>query len=243
MKTNIEKVLDSITGCEIVGLLVKINFFEFALKLGVIFTYLIIQSMRYCQQDNQTSTHVHKINSKLRDENMLKYIRSIMNPLSLIFAFHDLYAISSRLKEHKLIEVITNERDKKLYEEQLKIRPSILELHEGKFEESEGLFQETFPDMYTDLEKIRKNIPNEIEARQQSIKEKMKKIRDHPNIKRVIQLEKEDPNHTKCDGELLPDTRKNSKNKNVRKCSKCLRWVPVKRVKKGDNKLELISSW
>ena len=68
--------------------------------------------------------------------------------------------------------------------------------------------------------------------RQQTTEERMKKARANPKIKRILQLKKEDPDHTKCDGELLPDVRKNSKNKSVRKCSKCLRWVPVKRVKK-----------
>ena len=88
------------------GLLVKINFFEFALRLGAIITYQIIQSMRYCQQDAPGSSFVHKTTNKLRDENMSKYIQNVMNPSSMIFAFRDLYSVDKRLKEHKSIETI-----------------------------------------------------------------------------------------------------------------------------------------
>ena len=83
-------------------------------------------------------------------------------------------------------------------------------MQEGKFEELDALFQETFPELYEDLEKIRKGIPKEIEERQQALKEKMKKIKDDPNIKSLIQLEKVNPNHTKCDGKLLPENQKKS---------------------------------
>ena len=108
-------------------LLDKSNFFEFALRLGAILTYQIMQSMRYCQLHDLSSDHVYKTSSKSRDEKMLKYIQNMINPSSLIFAFRDLHSLHSRLKPHRLIEVIADERDAKIYERQLKTHPSILE--------------------------------------------------------------------------------------------------------------------
>ena len=50
----------------------------------------------------------------------------------------------------------------------------------------------------------------------------------HQQVERMKRLEKEDSDHTKCDGELLPNIKTNIKGKRVQRCSKCSRWIEVK---------------
>ena len=46
---------------------------------------------------------------------MLKYIQNMINPSSLIFAFRDLHSLHSRLKPHRLIEVIADGKGMQKY--------------------------------------------------------------------------------------------------------------------------------
>lgn len=62
----------------------------------------------------------------------------------------------------------------------------------------------------------------------EGIPAEVERIRNHSSIR---QLEKEDPDHTKCNGEPLQDIKTNIQGKKVQRCSKCHRWIEVKEVK------------
>jgi tRNA(Ile2) C34 agmatinyltransferase TiaS len=78
------------------------------------------------------------------------------------------------------------------------------EMDEENFEKLTDSFANAFSDIYEKLEELRKDLPAEIESNIELVKEQMARIK---------QLEKEDPHHTKCDGDLVPETRY--------KCKKC----------------------
>ncbi len=209
----------------------RISFFEFALRLGAIMTYELIQAMRYTQDPplNQQSTlHNDKINNNLKNEYMFKYIMNLMKPSSLLFILRDLNSINKRLKPYDLIEVKTNKEEEEKYQHQLESLPAILELQDTKFEEVEKIFKESFPQLFKDLEKMKKlELPNEINKRadwrlrsKHSFDEMVRKIK---------QLTKDDPDHIKCDGKLLLDIKASTNQRNVLKCTKCYRWIRVKK--------------
>jgi len=101
---------------------------------------------------------------------------------------------------------------KQLIEERKKMRKMDIddpywsphEMDEGNFAKLTTAFANAFPEIYEKLEKLRKELPAEIESNIEMVKEQMA---------RISQLEKEDPHHTKCGGELVPETR--------HKCKKC----------------------
>jgi hypothetical protein len=101
---------------------------------------------------------------------------------------------------------------KRLIEERKKMRKMDIddpywsphEMDEENFEKVTDAFANAFPEIYEKLEKLRKELPAEIESNIEMVKEQMA---------RKAQLKKEDPHHTKCDGELVAETRY--------KCKKC----------------------
>jgi hypothetical protein len=72
------------------------------------------------------------------------------------------------------------------------------EMDEENFKKLTDAFANAFPEIYEKLEKLRKDLAAEIESNIEMVKEQMA---------RIEQLEKEDPHHTKCGGELVPETR------------------------------------
>jgi hypothetical protein len=71
-------------------------------------------------------------------------------------------------------------------------------MDEGNFKKLIRAFANAFPDIHEKLDRLRKDLPAEIESNIQMVKEEKA---------RRTQLEKEDPHHTKCDGKLVPETR------------------------------------
>jgi hypothetical protein len=208
----------------------EIYFFEFALRLGAIIAYQLLQAIRHTQYNHpkHTSTYNYSISNTLKNEYLLKNIQNTMTPLQLSNIFEHWYPIYSRLKPDPecILEVVTNEEEARIVKQQQEKSafPSILELQDGKFEELELIYKNTFPQLFEDLERIRTvEVPNEIDWQKHSIDEK---------IRRIKELEKEDPDHSKCGGELLPDIKTNIKGKKVQRCSKCYRWIQIKRKKK-----------
>jgi predicted transcriptional regulator len=55
-------------------------------------------------------------------------------------------------------------------------------------------------------------------------------IRKRPKDKYLLNII-EDPYHRKCNGKLLPETQTNGRGKEVQLCSKCHRWIEVKKPK------------
>jgi predicted transcriptional regulator len=69
-------------------------------------------------------------------------------------------------------------------------------------------YSEMYPQIFKELEDIRKN----------------------PKDKYLLNII-EDPYHRKCNGKLLPETQTNGEGKEVQLCSKCHRWIEVKKPK------------
>lgn len=207
----------------------ELYFFEFALRLGAIVMYQLIQSIRYSDDGLQKhSSYNYDVSSTLKNEYIFKYIENAVTPVFLINVFRNWYPIHRRLKPESegIQEVITNEEGAtKVQQQNLKsLFPSILELREGQLNEIQVIFKNTFPDLFKELETIRTvEVQEQIDWRKHSVDEKLRKI---------TELEKEDPDHTKCGGELLSDIRTNNKGKKVQKCSKCYRWIEFKRTKR-----------
>jgi hypothetical protein len=176
----------------------EIYIFEFALRLGAVIIYELMQSIRF----NQLQVRSQGSNL-MKNDLLIKYIENAVRPLLFIQIFRKLYPVGRRLDAESDSEP-----------------KSFLEIQHDKFDELQRIFKNTFPDLFESLEKIRTNqIPKQIEWRKHDF---------HQQLERMKQLEKEDPGHTKCKGELLPDIKTNIKGKRVQRCSKCSRWVEVR---------------
>ena len=139
----------------------------------------------------------------MKDDLLIKYIKNAVRPLTLMWIFRKLLPIRRRLN---------------LESEQA----SWLEMRPDKFDELKRIFNNTFPNLFMSLEKIRtEEIPKQIE---------WKKRDSHQLIERMKLLEKEDPDHTKCNGELS-NIKTNINGKRVQRCSKCLRWIEIRRTR------------
>jgi hypothetical protein len=200
-----------------------LSFFEFALRMGAIILYELLQAVRYTQKHIQ-KTKIQLPNSEMgytmKNEFVFKYLNNVISSSLLVSIFSDLDIVGKRLMPWELIEEAKNDEQVREQQAQLESRPSILELQEGKFEELEDVFKSIFPQLYRDMEKIRiEDIPKEINWRKNSFDEK---------LRRIEKLEEEDPDHIKCGGDLLPDIRTNLKGKRVQRCFKCLRWIEVR---------------
>jgi hypothetical protein len=179
----------------------EIYIFEFALRLGAVIIYQLMQAIRFSQLQERSTTDYAMKNILL-----IKYIENAVRPLLLIQIFRKLFPVGRRLDSE-------SESEPK----------SFLELQHDKFDELERIFKNTFHDLFVSLEKIRTDeIPKQIEWRKHDF---------HQQLEGMKRLEKEDPNHMKCRGKLLPDIKTNIKGKKVRRCSKCHRWVEVRMTK------------
>ena len=177
----------------------EIHIFEFALRLGAVVTYELMQAIRFSQLQVPSRTSY-----LMKNDLLIKYIENAVRPLLLIQIFRKLFPVGRRLSESE------SETEPM----------SFLEIQHDKFDELQRIFKNTFPDLFVSLEKIRtKEIPRQIEWREKDF---------HQQVERMKRLEKEDSDHTKCDGELLPDIKTNIKGKRVQRCSKCSRWIEVK---------------
>lgn len=116
--------------------------FEYALKTGAIITYEIIQSIRY-------TLKITNLSSTKKDELIMEWLENVTGPMALIQSFRKSPPVLTRLK----IETGNAHQDAKL---------SWLELKKGEFKELENIFKSTFPDLFEDLEKIRKNLQGDI---------------------------------------------------------------------------------
>jgi hypothetical protein len=104
--------------------------FEYALKLGAILTYQLIQGIRYAQERSD-------LDETKRTDIIIKWIEDIVDPGAIMQAFSKLITVSKRTQAPK--------------------DPSLFELHKVRFEDLENIFKNVFPLLFTDLEKIRVN--------------------------------------------------------------------------------------
>jgi hypothetical protein len=183
--------------------------YEYSLKLGASLTYQLIQSIKYAQQEPD-------LDQSRRDRIILKWVENIVNPLSILDSFSRLNPVYKRMQIPK-----KNTSD---------FKPSFFELQSVKVAEIEKIFENVFPELFKDLEKINHSI--EVEDKVQGAKNHaLELVRLGKSEKKIKHLEKDDPTHVKCGGELEPMLHIHNNGQYVKRCSKCSRWVPVKESK------------
>jgi hypothetical protein len=128
----------------------KLYLFGYALRLGAIVSYQLIQAMRYAQQQ---PSHV---NQSKKIEFIRRYLDNTITPMFLIHSFHNLLSIlESRSWKNP------------------KSKPLVYwpDLMEKRFSEMEHIFKNTFPYLFEELERIRTSIPDQITAYKHRISE------------------------------------------------------------------------
>jgi hypothetical protein len=198
----------------------RLTLLEFATRIGALVEYIMIQALRpkKALPDREGLVELEaSIKGKDKDsvssdwiENAVTYINvkgmfvefcrlwTVKRGLA-IFADKDKtgYIDPSIISKPKIQKYLIEER-KKMRKMDIDDRYwSPHEMDEENFKKLTDAYANAYPEIYEKLEKLRKELPAEIESNIEMVKEQMA---------RKAQLEKEDPHHTKCDGELVPET-------------------------------------
>jgi hypothetical protein len=199
-----QKNPDTIQQKEALG---KFFLFEFALRLGASILYTMIQSMKYTNPSLS-------ISNLMRKELITKRFETAVNPLLLRSTFKLLLLfLEQRLwKEYSIPLPPTSSEDEKMesiYDKLSKEVDDKMEsfhnkLMEKRFEEMDSIYKKTFPIVFEAIQKIGYDMLYE------------------PGL-----VEKEDPNHIKCGGELMPQVGVDPHGRRAKKCVRCKRWIPV----------------
>jgi hypothetical protein len=183
----------------------ELYLYEYSLKLGAIFTYQLIQSIKNAQQRPE-------LDQSKKDQIIVKWVEKVINPLSILDSFSRLNPVYKRMQMPK--------------ENTSNFKPSFFELQDVNIAELEKIFENIFPELFIDLEKIKHSdgVAGKIQGAKNHALEllRLKKLE-----KRIERLEKEDPNHIKCGGALEPILFVHSNGQYFKKCSKCRRRIPV----------------
>jgi hypothetical protein len=184
----------------------ELYMYEYALKLGAILTFQLIQSIKYAQQDPD-------LDISKKDRTIIKWVENVINPLSLLESFSHTYPVYKRMYVPK-----ENTGD---------FEPSFFGLQSVKIQELEKTFENIFPTLFKDLEEIKHSddLMGKVEWAKNHALELSRLTKSEKKIER---LEKDDPNHIKCGGKLEPMPFIHNKGQYVRRCSKCRRWIPVR---------------
>jgi hypothetical protein len=184
----------------------KFYLFEFALRWGSLLLYILIQSMKYAQP----SLH---INDSMREHLKIKRLESAVSPFFLGLSFEQLLLIldekiwkGQKPAHGKKMESI----DERIMEEKSQEMEGIVKkLMEERFEEMEDIYKKTFPIVFELIEKLQYDM-----------------VYEH-GILPGERDEQQDPNHIKCEGELMPMIYVGPDGRKVKQCSGCKRLIPV----------------
>jgi hypothetical protein len=194
----------------------KFFLFEFALRLGASILYIMIQSMKYVNPSLS-------ISESMRDHLISKRFEALANPFFLKCMFELLlHFLELRLwKEYDTPTTPTppppppsedenehNVNDRLLKEGDDEMKSFRKKLMKERFEEMERIYKKAFPIIFESLQNLGYDMVYE------------------PGLVELERMEKEDPNHIKCGGEL-GGTRLDPQGKAAKKCLKCKRWIPV----------------
>ena len=183
----------------------KLYLYEYSLKLGAIFTYQLIQSIKNAQQRPE-------LDLSKKDQIIAKWVEKVINPLSILESFSHLCPVYKRMQRPR--------------ENASSFRPSFFELQNVKIAELEKIFENIFPELFKDLEKIKHS--DEVAGRVEWAKDHaLELVRLEKLEKKMERLKKEDPNHVKCKGKLESMLFVHNDGQFVKRCSKCRRWIPV----------------
>lgn len=183
----------------------ELYLYEYSLKLGAIFTYQLIQSIKNAQQRPE-------LDLSKKDQIIAKWVEKVINPLSILESFSHLCPVYKRMQRPR--------------ENASSFRPSFFELQNVKIAELEKIFENIFPELFKDLEKIKHS--DEVAGRVEWAKDHaLELVRLEKLEKKMERLKKEDPNHVKCKGKLESTLFVHNDGQFVKRCSKCRRWIPV----------------
>jgi hypothetical protein len=115
----------------------QLELFEFALRIGAIITYELIQSAKYAKPEY--------LSAAKKNERILKWIENSVRPFLLLNLFRGSMPVAKRRKDISGIG-----KKSQTY--------SLLALEDKKLTEIEELYTEIFPRLFSDLEKIRTSI-------------------------------------------------------------------------------------
>ena len=197
--------------------------FEFALRVGASILYIMIQSMKYADpslhigesMSISESMKNHLISSRFKGINPA-YFKVMFEELLLIleqrlWKEYDFLRESPRIppdipEDEKMDSVkddIYSRADSKYNNFQKRVMKE-------KFEEMEKMYKDTFPKLFESMQEIGFDMVYE------------------PGLVELERMEKEDPNHVKCEGELSK-ARFDPRGRMAKRCLKCKRWIPVEK--------------
>jgi predicted transcriptional regulator len=182
----------------------QIDLFEFATRIGALIEYIMIQALRPKKllPDNDLEVDV-PIKGKDKDDIAYNWVENAIQPIGILSEFCRLWTVKRGLPTFADKGKMTYndpsfppEIQNKLNAERKKMRKMDIddpywsrhEMDEENFKKLTEAFANTYPDIYDELEKLRKGLPDEIESNIKIVKEERK---------RMIRLKKDDPDHTK----------------------------------------------
>jgi hypothetical protein len=196
----------------------QITLFELGLRLSAFIEYIMIQAVRpkklqliYLDDVHIKGLDKNKISHNWIDH--IEYVREMFVEFCRLWVVkRGLAVFADKGKTPYMDPSFPLEIQNKLIAKRKKMRQmdtddpywSHYEMDEENYTALIDAFKETFPDSFNEFEKLREGLLDEIEGNMKMAKEEKK---------RITQLEKDDPDHVKCNGKLVPDFRY--------KCSKC----------------------
>jgi hypothetical protein len=135
-----------------------------------------------------------------------KWIDNVINPGLILARFADIPEVEQRLKRNN-----SKERPYSFYDMDSKDVGNLMQS-----------FQKVFPEVYRRSEGILSGLQSKIDSYRKHAKE---------TSERDNQMRIDDPKHTKCGGELIPEIKTTSDGLKVQQCAKCRRWIKVRNSK------------
>jgi predicted transcriptional regulator len=205
----------------------KFLLFEFALRVGASILYIMIQSMKYADPSLHMGESL-KISESMKDHLVSNRYKGI-NPVYFKVMFEELLLIL----EHRLW------KEYDFPHESPRVPPDIPEdermdsvkddiysrvdrkyenfqkrVMKEKFEVMEKMYKDTFPTMFESMQDLAFDMVYE------------------PGLAELERMEKEDPDHVKCGGELSK-AKLDLGGRIAKRCLKCKRWFPVEKSNMG----------
>jgi hypothetical protein len=205
----------------------KFLLFEFALRVGASILYIMIQSMKYADPSLHMGESMNISESMKNDLISSRY--NGINPAYFKIMFEELLLIL----EHRLWKEYDFPHESPRVppdipgdEKMDSVKDDIYSRVDSKYE---NLQQRLMKERLDEMEKMFKNtFPKIIESMQDLGFDMVYE----PGLSEEERMEKEDPNHVKCEGEL-GRARLDPRGRMARRCPKCKRWIPVEKSNMG----------
>jgi predicted transcriptional regulator len=201
----------------------KFLLFEFALRVGASILYIMIQSMKYADPSLRIgeSTSISEsmkdqlVSSRYRGINPT-YFKVMFEELLLIlehrlwkeYSFpHESFRIPPPIPEDEKMDSVKDDIYSRVDSKYENFQKRLLK---ERFEEMERMYKNTFPKIIESIQNLGYDMVYD------------------PGLAELERMEKEDPNHVKCEGELSK-VRLDPSGRMAKRCLKCKRWIPVEK--------------